>query len=107
MEHTKTPWRIGKKTGMGSVVADEPVPEIGGSGDVEYYGGHMIAESIAPRNAEFIVRACNAYDPLVALLKAADNKLEAMRHYHSGPPALAIEGLRKQIAEGLAAAGAA
>ncbi len=106
MEHTKTPWRIGKQAGMGSVVADEPVPEINGSDSVDYYGGHLIAESIAPRNAEFIVRACNAHDQLVTLLKAADNKLWAMHHYHSGPLAQAIEGLRKQIAEGLAAAGA-
>ena len=107
MEHTKTPWRIGKPSQMGSIVADEPVPEIRGSDAVSHYGGHLIAESIAPRNAEFIVRACNAHDHLVALLKAADNKLQAMYHYHSGPPAAAIEGLRKQIAEGLSAAGAA
>lgn len=107
MQHTKTPWRVGNPSQMGSVVADEPVPEVRGSDAVSHYGGHLIAESIAPRNAEFIVRACNSYDQLVALLKAADNKLEAMHHYHSGSPALAIEGLRKQIAEGLAAAGAA
>ena len=107
MEHTKTPWRVGSPNRMVSVVADEPVPEIGGSDAVDYYGGHLIAESIAPRNAEFIVRACNAHDQLVVLLKAADNKLQAMHHYHSGPPAAAIEGLRNQIAEGLVLAGAA
>lgn len=107
MQHTKTPWRVGSPSQMGSVVADEPVPEIRGSNAVEYYGGHLIAESIAPRNAEFIVRACNAHDQLVALLRAADNKLQAMGHYHSGPPAAAIEGLRKQIADGLTLAGAA
>ncbi|WP_288379803.1 hypothetical protein [uncultured Massilia sp.] len=70
MQHTKTPWRIGKPSQMGSVVADEPVPEIKGSDAVEYYGGHLIAESIAPRNAEFIVRACNAHDQLVEALRS-------------------------------------
>jgi len=69
MQHTKTPWRVGKPTQMGAVVADEPVPEIGGSDCVDYYGGHLIAESIAPRNAEFIVRACNAHEQLVTALK--------------------------------------
>lgn len=70
MQHTKTPWRIsaGIGFGKGAVVADEPVPEIGGSDAVDYYGGHLIAESIAPRNAEFIVRACNAHDELVGAL---------------------------------------
>lgn len=75
MQHTKTPWRIGKSTQMGAVVADEPVPEIGGSDCVDYYGGHLIAESIAPRNAEFIVRACNAHDQLVAALRDARARL--------------------------------
>lgn len=69
MQHTKTPWRVGKPSQMGSVVADEPVPEIKGSDAVEHYGGHLVAESIAPRNAAFIVRACNSHDQLVAALE--------------------------------------
>lgn len=69
MQHTKTPWRVGAPSQMGSVVADEPVPEICGSDAVDYYGGHLIAESIAPRNAEFIVRACNAHEMLIEALK--------------------------------------
>jgi hypothetical protein len=85
MEHTKTPWRIGNKTGMGSVVADEPVPEIRGSGDVEYYGGHLIAESIAPRNAEFIVRACNAHAKLVAALRKAEDALASCYNVNDWP----------------------
>ena len=80
MQHTKTPWRVGKPTGMGAVVADEAVPEIKGSDCVDYYGGHLIAESIAPRNAEFIVRACNAHDQLVhtvTMIRDADNDAES------------------------------
>lgn len=76
MQHTKTPWRVGAPSQMGSIVADEPVPEIKGSDAVEYYGGHLIAESIAPRNAEFIVRACNSHEQLVhvvQMIRDADN----------------------------------
>ena len=76
MQHTKTPWRLGAPSQMGSVVADEPVPEIKGSEAVDYYGGHLIAESIAPRNAEFIVRACNSHDQLVAALDAMVKRIE-------------------------------
>jgi hypothetical protein len=86
MKHTKTPWRVGNPTGMGSVVADEPVPEIGGSNAIDYYGGHMIAESIAPRNAEFIVRACNAHELLVEALEDA-RELLALNGINSGDTA--------------------
>lgn len=85
MQHTKTPWRVGTPSQMGSVVADEPVPEIKGSDAVEYYGGHLIAESIAPRNAEFIVRACNAHDLLVTALSE-------MMEYARMVPDEAIDG---------------
>ena len=78
MQHTKTPWRVGSPNRMGSVVADEPVPEIGGSDAVAYYGGHLIAESIAPRNAEFIVRACNAHEQLVAAVAAQHKAIDTL-----------------------------
>jgi hypothetical protein len=78
MQHTKTPWRVGKPSQMGSVVADEAVPEIGGSDAVAHYGGHLVAESIAPRNAEFIVRACNSHDQLVAAVKAQHNAIDVL-----------------------------
>lgn len=104
MQHTKTPWRVGTNHGMGAVVADEPVPEMGGSDDVTYYGGHMIAESIVPRNAEFIVRACNAHDQLVhvvTMIRDADN--DAQRDGLQRIPPTA----RAAIDAALAAAGAA
>jgi len=86
MKHTKTPWRVGNPNKMGSVVADEPVPEIGGSEDVDYYGGHLIAESIAPRNAAFIVRACNAHELLVEALNEA-RELLSLSGINSGDTA--------------------
>lgn len=51
--HTQGPWRAGR----GCVVADHPVPEMGGSDAVDYYGGHLIAESIAPQNIPLISTA--------------------------------------------------
>jgi hypothetical protein len=48
-KHNPGPWRVGRNGSC--VVADTPVPEMGGSDAVDYYGGHMIAESVVPRNA--------------------------------------------------------
>ncbi|KMN36516.1 hypothetical protein VI26_06670 [Chromobacterium sp. LK1] len=57
MEHTQEPWRLG----IGyTVIANDPVPEMPGSEHVEYYGGHLIAESVVHRNARRIVACVNA-----------------------------------------------
>ena len=61
---TPGPWRRGCMGG--AVVADHPVPEIGGSGDVEHYGGHLIAESVAPQNVPLIAAAPEMYQALKA-----------------------------------------
>lgn len=55
--HTPEPWRVGR---AGSVVSDTPVPGMGGSDAVEYYGGHLIGESIIEANARRIVACVNA-----------------------------------------------
>jgi hypothetical protein len=65
---TKTPWRPGKI--IGTVVADEPVRLKSGHDDIKYYGGHLIAESIAKvADRDRIVLAVNAYDDLKKFLK--------------------------------------
>ena len=56
-EHTPEPWRVGRP---GTVVSDTPVPGMGGSDAVEYYGGHLIGESIIEENARRIVACVNA-----------------------------------------------
>lgn len=56
-KHTPGPWRASPRGG--AVVADFPVPEISGSDDVEAYGGHLIAESIAPQNVPVIAAAAD------------------------------------------------
>lgn len=113
MQHTKTPWRVGAPSQMGSVVADEPVHEIKGSEAVEYYGGHLIAESIAPRNAEFIVCACNAHDQLVAAVQGSHAAIDRLmaRLIQLDPTFLPsksdIYPVLRANGEALAAAGAA
>jgi len=56
-EHTKGLLRVGRP---GAVVADHPVPEMSGSDALDYYGGHMVAESVTPANARRIVACWNA-----------------------------------------------
>ena len=56
-KHTPEPWRVGRP---GTVVSDTPVPGMGGSDAVEYYGGHLIGESITEANARRIAACVNA-----------------------------------------------
>ena len=58
-EHTKGLLRVGRP---GAVVADHPVPEMSGSDALDYYGGHMVAESVTPANASRIVACWNLLD---------------------------------------------
>jgi hypothetical protein len=86
-------------------VSDEGcVSIVDASGDPWFEGTGFGTEGAA---ADLIVRAVNSHEQLVDLLKAADNKLHAMHHYHSGAAAAAIHGLREKIAAALAAAEAA
>ncbi len=62
--HTTGPWRIGKAA---AVVSDHPVPEIHGSDSLDYYGGHLIAESIAPQNLAIIAASPEMLDCLESL----------------------------------------
>lgn len=62
--HTKGPWRIGKGR---SVVADVPVPEMRGSEAVDFYGGHMVAESVTALNQPIIAAAPEMFEALNAL----------------------------------------
>ena len=55
--HTPEPWRVGLHS---TVVSDTPVPGMSGSDAVEYYGGHLIGESIIEANARRIVACVNA-----------------------------------------------
>lgn len=58
-EHTKGLLRVGKGH---AVVADNPVPEMSGSDALDYYGGHMVAESVTAGNARRLVACWNLLD---------------------------------------------
>lgn len=58
-QHTPGPIREGK-AGTNSIVSDNPVPGMGGSDCIEYYGGHLIGESITPSNRRRLVACWNA-----------------------------------------------
>lgn len=67
-KHTLGPWRIGKA--YGAVVSDHPVTLMRGSDDVEAYGGHMVAESVAKNNLALVAAAPEL---LEALIDAVEN----------------------------------
>jgi len=85
--HTAGPWRVG---GKGWVVADHPVPEVNGSDALEYYGGHLICESVAEKNTALIAASPN----LLAACEQALNRFDAYQIY--GPERKAIEEAIKE-----------
>lgn len=91
MNHTPTPFRVGRP---GTVVSDsaEGLTLNGATGpeNVKYYGGNLIAESVSPENAEFIARACNAFDLFV---EGAEEAMEQLRM-----EGYAVEALEKAMA---------
>lgn len=53
--HTKGPWRRGA---CGGIVADYPVEGgVHGTDEVDFYGGHLIAETVAEVNAPLLIAA--------------------------------------------------
>lgn len=53
--HTPGPWRLGKNGD--DVVADEPAGHNSDAGALNYYGGHLVAESICGKNRDLIAMA--------------------------------------------------
>jgi len=72
-KHTPGNWTVGK-TG-GTVVSDQPLPDYtinGGHDHVEYYGGHLIAESIwRAEDARLIAAAPDLLAALEGLYEVA------------------------------------
>jgi len=71
-QYTPGPWRMGRH---GAIVSDTPVPEISGSDETDYYGGHLICESVTNWNARLIACAPD----LVAALKDCIERMERCR----------------------------
>ena len=59
-KHTPGPWRVGKAAG--GILADVPI-EGGplGCEDIAFYGGYLIAESVAPVNRPLLAAAPEMY----------------------------------------------
>ncbi len=85
---TQRPWRNGTGT---SVVADVPVPEMSGSDELRFYGGHLVGESIVERNADAIVFAVNNIGTLCDALERSRFALE----WWAADRAIDVEALRE------------
>lgn len=67
MSDTQKQWRKG--SGWGSVVSDVlPLDAVGGSEDVEAYGGYLIAESVAPSMLSLVAAAPEMREVLRAFI---------------------------------------
>ena len=80
MKHTPGEWRIGKMGG--TVVADSKTSDTPNTGhdDVEYYGGHLICESIETQaNARLIAAAPDLLEACKMALKRKPFPVGAMR----------------------------
>lgn len=75
LQPTPTPYRVGKNGT--SIVSDfaEGITIRGGTGAdaIEAYGGNLIAESLSPGNAQFLVEAANFY---ARVLQEARSKVQ-------------------------------
>ena len=74
-KHTPGPWRAGSGTGgKGSVVSDQlAVGALNGSDAVEYYGGNLIAESVAQENIPLIAAAPELLEVVIMMRDADDD----------------------------------
>lgn len=85
-------WTVGKYARC--IVSPTPVPGIKGSDDTHHYGGHMVAECVAPQNLHLIASAPKMRRSLQYLIDAIDSHGYLEEH-----PALA--GARRSLAESL------
>lgn len=70
---TPTPWRMGKHGN--AIVSDAEVFGMDGANEPDYYGGNMVAESVAPQNAALIVHRVNGWDEVVGALESLIDSL--------------------------------
>jgi hypothetical protein len=71
---TPGPWWVGRNER--SVVCNTEIPEWHTADSVEYYGGHLVAESMAPANARLIAAAPELAEALEKLLRKVDQFIE-------------------------------
>lgn len=68
-EHSPTPWQVGHiKSAVGTTIWRN-------DGDEDNSGWERICRNVStPENAEFIIRACNSHDLLIAALYAVQDE---------------------------------
>ena len=68
-KHSAFPWRAGSG---GSIVCDDASlgPGTDDADALEFYGGHVVCETVTPTNRDFIVRACHSHADLLAACEA-------------------------------------
>jgi hypothetical protein len=84
-KHTPGNWKVGKTGGV--VVSDQPLPGYdinGGHDHIEYYGGHLIAESIWRKEDARLIAA--APDLLNALGLALEYWADRQQRYRNRAP---------------------
>lgn len=79
-KHTPGPWRLGKNSD--DVVADSPSGH-DDEGAVQYYGGHLVAESICSRNRALIAAAPELLESLTNLVGLAKLGAARLDKYHA------------------------
>lgn len=89
-KHTPGPWRFGNRSD--DVVADTNAGHSDDEGSLAFYGGHLVAESIAPRNRPLIAAAPELLEALQAIFAAMHPDIP-------GAPGSALEKARAAIAK--------
>lgn len=69
MSHTPGPWHVGTH----GIISTAPIVDgVNGTADVDYYGGYLIAETVAPSNAKLIAAAPDLLLACTGLICAID-----------------------------------
>ena len=95
-QHTPGPWRLGKRSD--DVVADTPAGHPEDPESLEFYGGHLVAESIAQRNRRLIAAA----PELLAFAQGfladyqSEDGMASMKHYAKQAHALIAKATGEQ-----------
>lgn len=80
---TQGQWRHGKNSD--DVVADHPAGHEQDQHEIDYYGGHLVAESISGNNRDFIAAANPAAVlELIRATKVAKLQMDIQRHLAAG-----------------------
>ncbi len=86
-QHSKAPWRAGNVGD--AVVSDERLreqypPHYSPEEEVEWYGGYLVAESIAPQNRPLIIAAPDLLEALEALLAITADSAGVAGYHRNG-----------------------